>query len=176
MLKQLIIFALVIIGVLTQISIVNTMPFLEHINIVLLFLIYLVLLKNPFVVLFAFVSGYLLDIYSSATFGLNIMAYTIVAFILIFIYLNFFSSSRIIPIIMAFISISLYYFLVNLAILTLSFLKIIPKIEIWSQAIFINILLEILCTTIFIATIYIVGAFLKKRFSNIFIKGSFIKN
>ncbi|MBU4422047.1 rod shape-determining protein MreD, partial [Patescibacteria group bacterium] len=133
MLKQFIIFLLAILGTLAQMSITSVLPFLEYINIVLLIIIYLILSKNPFVIFFAFFCGYLLDVYSSATFGLNILTYTTIAFILIFIYLNFLSSSRIIPFIMSFISICLYYLLANLAMIILSFLKIIPKIEIWNR-------------------------------------------
>jgi len=149
---------------LLQVSFFATLPYLNSLNFILIFLVYLTIKKNDAALIFALISGYILDVYSSYPFGMHILALFAVNFLANYIYFRILTNHRFFPIIFLItICIAIYHFLILSSISVLSFLKIYAKTQVWSGIVIKNIGLEIAYSIFFISVIYMIFYIARKK-------------
>jgi len=163
---------LIVIGlVVFKISFLNTLPIFNILNPVIIFIIFLAITNNKHYIIMAFVAGYLLDLYSHYTFGINILSLTSVAIISNYVYTSVLTSHRFLPLIfLFFINILLFHSIAIFTISILSFLKISPPSNLINLETLKIITSEAFYTGAIIAIFYLINNFLQKKFSGIFLK------
>ncbi len=170
MLRWLINLLIILILVLFQTSIFSVLPFLASINFVLLFIIYLTIRGEDSFLLVAIIGGYLLDLYSSYTFGTHILTILIITFFSKYIYFNVLTNHRFFPIIILIIlNIILYHSIFLLTVFGLNFLKLLPMIETINSVAIKNIGVEIVYTVVFISILYFLFYITKKNLKSMFL-------
>ncbi|MBU1180046.1 rod shape-determining protein MreD [Patescibacteria group bacterium] len=170
MFKWLINLLIILVLVLLQTSIFSVLPYFKNINFVLLFIIFLTLQNDKSFLPLAIIAGYLLDIYSSYTFGIHILAITGVSFLSNYIYFNILTNHRFFPVIflMSFI-IVVYHFIISTTVFGLGFLKLLPKTETADSSIIKNTGIEIIYTLVLVSIIYLLFYMAKKNLKSAFL-------
>ena len=170
MFKQLINLIFLIVLILMHISIFNVLPYFKYLNLVLLFVVYLTIKGDKSFLWTAVAAGYLLDLYSSYTFGVHILAIVGIAFLSNYIYFKILTNHRFFPVvILVSFCIVIYHFIISSTIFVLGFLKLLPKIAVINKIILKNIGLEILYTVLLISIIYIAFNMARKNLRSVFL-------
>lgn len=170
MLRPIINLVILIIIVLLQVSIFSVLPYFKYLNFVLLFVLFLTIKNDKHFLWMAIIAGYLLDIYSSYTFGTHILAMIVISFLSNYIYFNILTNHRFFPIVvLTGFSIAVYHFIISATIFILGFLKLLPGVSVVNRIILKNIWLEILYTTLAISALYFLFYLTRRNLRNIFL-------
>ncbi|MFC1612463.1 hypothetical protein ACFL29_01290 [Patescibacteria group bacterium] len=163
-------FSILLLLVLAQNSFFLFLPFINSINFVLLFVIYLSIKNNKAFLPLILFAGYFLDLYSSYTFGIHILALLGIGFLSNYIYYNILTHHRFFPIVLLILLNIIFYHLIIIAtVFILGFLKLLSKNAALPSFAFKSIGQEILSTTFFICIIYLIFYLAKRNLKVLFL-------
>lgn len=167
--KSILVIALLFFLAAFQLSFFSILPLINNLNFILLLVLYLSTKKNYFFIPAAVIGGWLLDMYSSFTFGTQFLALAIIAALSNFIYFRFLAGHRFFPfMLLTALCIVIYRLIVRIIVAALDFLKIAPHTA--ASAIDLSRLAkEISLSVIFISLIYLASKISRKSILAVFI-------
>jgi len=157
-------FAIIILAV-AQTSFLSVLPFFQYFHPILLYVIYISIKRGGFLPT-AILGGYIMDIYSSYSFGLHIAAIAFAAAFANYIYFNILTSRRFFTVvILTAASIFMYHMILFAGIAILSFLKLSPKTNIAENFDLRNIGIEIFSVSSLASAAYFIYYHVRKKLS-----------
>lgn len=154
-----------------QVSFISALPgYFSNINILLIFLIYLLIISNlSTAIIFAIAFGALMDIFSFNIFGAYLGAFVFSIILVNFLLVNFFTNRTLYAFLALIVSASILNFLFLIIINNVFSIFVGDSLIIFNQEFFSSAAKQIVLNSVFMILIYYLTNFLNNRFKPVFL-------